>query len=214
MSAAMAGSTPGRELAHNMSLFEIDEALMALVESAQEEAAVNGGELSEQLRTALEDYVEAFGEKVDRIANYLKAQESFAELARREEERLHARRRSAETRAKGLKNFLSFWMLSRGLKRLKGHLNTITLSRNSADTLIIEEQAAIPDRYFKVTVQMSWDEWALVLSCLAEGPLHECLARRAAVEKELNRSHLQEAIAGGVVLPGVRLVRGHHVRMS
>ena len=108
MSAAMAGTTPGHELARNMSLFAIDEALMALVESAQDEAAANGGELSEHLRTALADYVEAFGEKVDRIASYLKAQESFAELAKREEERLHARRKSAENRVKGLKSFLSF----------------------------------------------------------------------------------------------------------
>jgi hypothetical protein len=214
MSAAMAASTTGQELASNMSLFQIDEALAALVESAQDEAAANGGELSEQLRTALADYIEAFGEKVDRIANYLKTQESFAELAKREEERLHARRRSAENTVKGLKGFLAFWMLSRGLKHLKGRLNTITLSKNSVDTLIIEEQAAIPDRYHKVTVQMSWDEWATVLSCLAESPLRERLARAAAFQKELNRSHLQEAVAGGVVLLGIRLVRGHHVRVS
>jgi len=213
MSAVIAGSTPGHELARTMSLFEIDGALVALIESAQDETAANGGELSEQLRTALAEYVEAYGEKVDRIANYLKAQESFAELAKREEERLHARRTSAENRVKGLKNFLCFWMLSRGLKHLKGHLNTITLSKNSVDTLITEEHATIPDRYHKVTVQMSWDEWAIVLSCLAESPLRERLAGPGAVQKELNRSHLQEAVAGGVVLPGVRLMRGHHVRI-
>ena len=214
MSTAMAPGATGQQLARNMSLFEIDEAVALLVESAQEEAAANGGELSEQLRTALADYVEAFGEKIDRIANYVKAQESFAELARKEEERLHARRKSAENRAKGLKSFLSFWMLSRGLKHLKGRLNTITLSKNSVDTLIIEEHATIPDRYHKVTVQMSWEEWAIVLNCLEQGPLGERLARADVVQKELNRSHLQEAVTGGVVLPGVRLVRGHHVRLS
>ena len=56
MSASMAASTTGQELARNMSLFEIDEALVALVESAQDEAAANGGELSGQLRTALADF--------------------------------------------------------------------------------------------------------------------------------------------------------------
>jgi hypothetical protein len=80
MSAAIAVKTPG-DLAREMSLFEIDEALKVLIESAQEEAAVAGGELSEQLQRVLADYVEAFGEKVDRIANYLKAQDSFVELA-------------------------------------------------------------------------------------------------------------------------------------
>lgn len=214
MSAVIAAGITAQELARNMTLFQIDEALAALVESAQDEAAANDGDLSEPLRIALSEYVEAFGEKVDRIAHYLKAQESLAELAKKEEERLHARRKSAENRAKGLKSFLSSWMLSRGLKHLKGHLNTITLSKNSADTLVIDDQAAIPDRYHKVTVQMSWDEWTFVLSCIAEGPLRERLAGTAETQKELNRPHLQQAIEGGVVLSGVRLVRGHHVRMS
>jgi hypothetical protein len=214
MSVVSAASTTGQDLARNMSLFQIDEALTALIESAQDEAAANGGELSEQLRAALADYVEAFGEKVDRIADYLKAQESFADLAKKEEERLYARRKSAESRAKSLKSFLSYWMLLRGIKHLKGRINTITLSKNSADTLIVEEQASIPDRYHRVTVQMSCDEWAIVLNCLTESPLRERLAKTAVVQKELNRVHLQEAIAGGVVLSGVRLVRGHHVRLS
>ncbi len=116
----MTANSPAQELARNMSLFEIDEALGTLIESAYEEAAANGGELSEQLLVALADYVEAFGEKVDRIANYLKGQQSFAELAKREEERLHARRRAAENRAKGLKIFLCCWMGSRGLKLAQG----------------------------------------------------------------------------------------------
>jgi hypothetical protein len=50
-----------------MNLFEIDEALDLLMESATEQAAE--GEISEDLRTALSEYVDAFGEKVDRITN-------------------------------------------------------------------------------------------------------------------------------------------------
>jgi hypothetical protein len=50
-----------------MSLFKIDESLAAMIESAQGESATNGGELSEQLRTALACYVDAFGEKVGQI---------------------------------------------------------------------------------------------------------------------------------------------------
>jgi hypothetical protein len=61
---------------------------------------------------------------------------------------------------------------------------------------------------------MPWDEWSIVLNCLPDSPLRERLASAGAMQKELNRSHLHEAVAGGVVLPGVRLVRGHHVRIS
>ena len=62
---ATATKAPGQDLARDMSLFEIDEALALLVESAQEEAAANGGEIPEELQVALREYIEAFGEKVD-----------------------------------------------------------------------------------------------------------------------------------------------------
>lgn len=55
MSASMIASTTGQDLARNMTPFEIDEALATLVESAQDEAAANGGEgyaLEEQRRYA------------------------------------------------------------------------------------------------------------------------------------------------------------------
>jgi hypothetical protein len=84
MSTTATVNGTARELARGLSLFEIDQALAMLIESAEEEAAASNGELSEELKAALADYVEAFGEKVDRIANYLKAQENLADLARRE----------------------------------------------------------------------------------------------------------------------------------
>jgi hypothetical protein len=61
------------DIARTMSLFEIDEALDLLVESAEQAA---GDEISDELRKALSEYVDGFGEKVDRIANYIKAQEA------------------------------------------------------------------------------------------------------------------------------------------
>jgi len=48
-------------------------------------------------QTALATYIEAFGYKVDRIANYLKAQKAEADLAQREAERLQARHRARRT---------------------------------------------------------------------------------------------------------------------
>ena len=210
---AIAASGTGHDLAREMTLFEIDEALALLVESAQEEAA-NCGEIPEELQAALGEYIEAFGEKVDRIAGYLKAQDAFAELAKKEEERLRARRNAAENRARRLKNFLCFWMTSRECRQLKGRLNTITLAKNSVDTLTIDDGAAVPDRYHKVTVPICWDEWVFLLDLLPAGPLRDRLARDGGERKELNRAHVEDALKRGVVLPGVRLIRGQHVRVS
>jgi len=65
-----------QDVAKGLSMFEIDESLEALVEAAEKEAEANDGEISEDIKTALATYAEAFGYKVDRIANYLKAQKA------------------------------------------------------------------------------------------------------------------------------------------
>jgi hypothetical protein len=58
-----------QDVAKGLSMFEIDESLEALVEAAEQEAEANNGEISEDIKTALATYAEAFGYKVDRIAN-------------------------------------------------------------------------------------------------------------------------------------------------
>ena len=201
-------------MARGLSLFEIDQALAMLIESAQEEAAANSGELSEELKTALADYVEAFGEKVDRIANYLKAQENLADLARREAARLEARRKAAENRVRGLKTFLCFFMASRDLKRLQGPLNTITLASNSAETLVLDEETNVSDIFHKVSAEVTWNEWEEILSALPTGPLRERLIGENGVHRELDRARLSEALKAGVTVAGARLVRGQHVRIG
>lgn len=214
MSTTAAENGTARELARGLSLFEIDQALAMLIESAQEEAAANSGELPEELKTALADYVEAFGEKVDRIANYLRAQESFADLARREAARLEARRKSAENRVKGLKTFLCFFMASRELKRLQGTLNTITLASNSAESLVLDEGAHIPDIFHTVSAEVTWNEWEEILAALPTGPLRERLIGENGVHKEMDRARLSEALKAGATVAGARLARGQHVRIG
>jgi hypothetical protein len=52
-----------------MSLFELDESLHLLLDSAFEAPEENNGEIPQELQQALLDYCEAFGEKVDNIAD-------------------------------------------------------------------------------------------------------------------------------------------------
>ena len=58
-----------QDVVKGLSMFDIDESLEALVEAAEQEAEANNGEISEDIKTALATYAEAFGYKVDRIAN-------------------------------------------------------------------------------------------------------------------------------------------------
>ncbi len=202
------------ELAKGLSMFEIDESLAALVEAAEEHAEANNGETSEEIKTALGTYVEAFGHKVDRIADYLKAQKAEADLARREAERLQARQRAAENREKRLKQMLAWFMVSRSVRQLRGALNTISLQANSVPSLVIDAGACIPDGFYRARANLTWLEWSEVLETLPPGALLDRLASAdTAVEKELQRGLLSDAVGRGEEVPGVTLAKGSHIRL-
>jgi hypothetical protein len=195
-----------------MSLFEIDEALDLLIESAAEQAVE--GEISDDLRTALSEYVDAFGEKVDRIANYIKAQESFAEAAKKETCRLESRRKTAENRVKTCKVFLCWFMTARSLKRLKGRLNTFTLASNSVDSLVFDDCVSVHPSFHAVSLTLSWPEWRELLSFVPAGTLHSRLLQWECDGKSIDRVRIIEALKAGHTVPGARLVRGQHVRLA
>ena len=213
MSAAPVITAP--ELARKASIFEIDEALDLLVQSAEEEAEANNGEITEELRKALVEYVEAFGYKVDRIANYIKAQKAEAETAGREVERLEARRKAAENREKRLKSMLVYYMVTRELRQLRGALNTITLQGNSQPSLVVNDASRMPNVFYRARVDLPWTEWEGILASLPPGALLERLraAEGRFVQKELQRGVLADAMARGEAVEGATLVKGQHVRV-
>ena len=203
------------DVAKGLSMFEIDEGLEALVEAAEQEAEANNGEISESIKTALATYAEAFGYKVDRIANYLKAQKAESELAQREAERFQARHKAAENREKRLKQMLAWFMISRNTPKLRGVLNTISLQANSAPSLVIQETTHVPASFYRAKVELTWPEWREIVESLPPGPLRDRLgdAEGRTVEKELQRGILSDALARGEAITGVSLVKGSHVRL-
>ena len=68
------------------SLFDLDERLIELLECADE--AAQDGEIPQELLQEINDYLEAFQTKVDRIAGYWRWQESVATICAEESERL------------------------------------------------------------------------------------------------------------------------------
>jgi hypothetical protein len=204
-----------QEVAKGLSMFEIDESLEALVETAEEEAEANNGEISEEIKIALATYADAFGYKVDRIANYLKAQKAEAEVAQREAERFQARYKSAENREKRLKQMLVWFMISRNMHKLRGALNTICRQANSVPSLAIQETTHIPDSFYRARVEVTWSEWREIVESLVPGPLRDRLgeADGKTVQKELQRGILSDALARGETIPGASLVKGSHLRL-
>jgi hypothetical protein len=204
-------------LASEMTLFELDETLSLLMESATEAAAENNGEITEELRQALLDYCEAFGAKVDNIANYIKSQENEARSAKLEIDRLQSRQAAAENKIERLKGLLKYFMETRNLRCMKGRLNTISLRKNSQASLVLERADTIPAEYWRVSVTLPLPDLEDLLRHLPEG--HALRARltpdtNGMVKREPDNVKLRSALVTGVSIQGAELRRGHHVRLT
>ena len=216
----MACQTPlplSHTVTSEMTLFELDESLSVLMESATEAAADNNGEIPEELRQALLDYCEAFGAKVDSIANYIKSQEFEARNAKTEIDRLQSRQAAAENKVERLKGLLRYFMESRGLRCMKGRLNTISLRKNSQDSLVVDSADSIPSEYCRVSIALPVPELEELLRHLPEE--HNLRARltpdsNGLVKREPDNTRLRTALASGVSVQGAELRRGHHIRLT
>ena len=198
-----------------MSLFELDESLCLLMDSAVEAAAENNGELPEELERALVDYCEAFGQKVDNIAQYIRSQEFEAANAGEEIDRLAGRKAAAKNRVARMKDVLKYFMQSRDLRCLKGRLNTISLRKNSQDSLVLADNAKIPTEYCKVSVVLNARDWEELLSYLPPGHgLWMRLQSGNGIKHETDEASLRAALVSGAVVEGAELRRGQHIRLT
>ena len=208
---------PSLTLTSEMTLFELDESLSLLMESATEAAADNNGEIPEELRQALLDYCEAFGAKVDNIAHYIKSQEFEARNAKTEIDRLQCRQAAAENKVERLKGLLKYFMESRGLRCVKGRLNTISLRKNSQDSLVVDGADKVPPEYCCVSITLPVPELEELLRHLPEE--HNLRARltrdsNGLAKREPDNTRLRTALASGVPVHGAELRRGHHIRLT
>jgi len=202
-------------LASEMTLFELDESLCLLMESGVEAAAENNGEIPDELRQALLDYCEAFGTKVDNIANYIKSQENEARNAKIEIDRLQSRLAAAENKIDRLKDLVKYFMESRNLRAMKGRLNTISLRKNSQDSLVVDRLDAIPSEYWRVSLTIGLSELEELLSQLPEGhSLRARLTEDGPMKREPDNAKLRSALTSGLPIQGVMLRRGQHIRLT
>ncbi|MBE7542938.1 MAG: siphovirus Gp157 family protein [Bryobacteraceae bacterium] len=195
------------------SLFDIDERLVELMDQVAD-AAADGQEPSSELVEEINEYIEAFHSKVDRIAGYLRWQESIASICGAEAERLSARKKSAEGRVSRLKNMLLHFMLSRGLKKLEGDHAAIGLQPNSAASLVVDDPLKIGECFFERSIGFTKPEIQELIYQLPVGELRGRLETQLAEEGwQVNGSAIRAAIVNGSEVDGARLVKGHHIRI-
>lgn len=197
--------------AEDNSLFEIDAELEEQFDEATQ-GEVETGVISEEGKQRCLDLFAEVGKKIDRIARYVRATEFRARAAKEEVERLAARQKCAENRAAQVKGMLAFYMLSRGLRRLEGELNTIRLQKNGQSTLQID-RSVLPQKYNLRTLTLTEPDWEQILNAVS------CPSLRAALEAsvvnvEPDKDGIRQQLQVGREVPGAALVKGHHVRFA
>jgi outer membrane murein-binding lipoprotein Lpp len=197
--------------AENNTLFEIYTELEAQFEAATNEEEQTGV-ISEEAKQRCLDLFAELGKKVDRIARYVRATEFKVRAAKEEASRLTARQKTAENRLAQVKSMLAFYMLSRGLRRLDGELNTIRLHKNGQAALEID-MSALPQSYYLRTLTLTEPDWKQIRNAV-NCPSLRTILEASVVDVEPDRERIRLELQAGHEIPGATLVKGEHVRLD
>jgi hypothetical protein len=106
------------------------------------------------------------------------------------------------------------FMMSRGVKRLAGETIAIGLQANGMASLLIDDPLQIGECFFEKSLRFTKTELQEIVYQLADGQLRRRLETALTADGwEINGSAVRFAITNGSNIFGVRLVKGHHVRL-
>ena len=155
--AAVAEIAAPMDLAKALTLFQIEESLVLLAESAEEEG------LTPEIEQAMTVYLEGAVEKRDRVADFIHFCEGMAELAKAEGKRLQARQKHFEATAERVSAMVLRVLDYLGVKRLEGRTNTLKKRKCPPSVKIIDE-AKVPAEYKHITVTLPLPQWQELLA--------------------------------------------------
>lgn len=155
--ASVAEITAPTELARALTLFQIEESLALLAESAEEEG------LTPEIEAALTAYLQGAVEKRDRVAEFIHFCEAMADLAKAEVKRLQARQKHFEATAERVSSMVLRVLDWLRVTKLEGRTNTLKKRKCPPSVNVIDEQK-IPDEYKRVTVTLPLPQWQDLLA--------------------------------------------------
>jgi Siphovirus Gp157 len=193
--AEVAGAT---DLARTLTLFQIEESLVLLAESAEEEG------LTPEIEGALIAYLEGAVEKRDRVAEFIHFCEGMAELAKAEGKRLQARQKHFEATAERVSSMVLHILDWLGVKKLEGRTNTLKKRKCPPSVNVIDEQK-IPAEYKRVTVTLPLPQWQQLLAGTPEDARNTVLAGVRKQEISLDLEAIKQALNLEKVVEGADL---------
>jgi hypothetical protein len=186
-STAVAEFLAPMELAKAFTLFQIEESLMLLAESAEEEG------LTPEIETALTAYLEGAVEKRDRVAEFIHFCEAMAELAKAEVKRLQARQKHFEATAERVSSMVLHVLDWLRVKKLEGRTNTLKKRKCPPSVNVIDEQK-IPAVYKRVTVTLPLPQWQELLAGTSEDSRNSLLSVLRKQEITLDLEAIKQAL--------------------
>jgi len=175
------------ELAKAFTLFQIEESLMLLADSAEEEG------LTPEIETALTAYLEGAVEKRDRVAEFIHFCEAMAELAKAEVKRLQARQKHFEATAERVSSMVLRVLDWLRVKKLEGRTNTLKKRKCPPSVNVIDEQK-IPAEYKRVTVTLPLPQWQELLAGTSEDSRNTVLSGLRKQEITLDLEAIKQAL--------------------
>ena len=149
------------QIASTLTLFQVEQSLVLLAESAEEEG------LTPELEQALIRYLEGEVEKRDRVADFILFCEGMAHLAKGEVKRLQARQKHFEATVERVSAMVLRVLDYLGITKLEGRTHTLKKRKCPASVKIVEEEK-IPPGYKRITVTLPLAQWQALLGSIPD----------------------------------------------
>ena len=189
----------------------IDRELDTLLEQIEDEIEEQG-EASKESMDLLKVFVDALNLKVDRIGGYLSVMEARAAYCRKEATRMTQRAKRAENKIDRAKQMVLYYLESHQLTRLESDHTTLRRQKNSQDSVIISNDAAIPAELKQYELKVDGTLWVKLFRAL---PKDLAAALGSAVKNsEPMLTAIKQYFTEGNTIEGVQVKRRFHLRIG
>ncbi|MAQ92650.1 MAG: hypothetical protein CMM84_03840 [Rhodothermaceae bacterium] len=148
-----------------MTLYQIDDELLTLIQSIQDA----GGEVTDEQNARLDALLDAREDKADGYIAIIRQMQAEADAYKAEADRLDGLRRAATNKADRLKSRLLDSMQRKGEDVLTGRLGKVRVQHSgSASVVLLADPEDLPARFQRVTVAA--DKTALKAALAEQDP--------------------------------------------
>jgi hypothetical protein len=197
------GAEAPLEICTGLTLFQIEEGIALLAESAEEEG------LTPEIERALAAYLEGALEKRDRVAEFILYCEGMAALAKSEVQRLHARQKHFESTAERVRGMALRVLERLGVTRLEGRTHTLK-KRKCPASVALQDEIEVPPEYKRIAVVLPLPCWEKLLASVPDEIREQVRARIVKQETSINIGAVKDALSLETPVPGADLVRNRY----